>query len=129
MRFLVALIFFLKNWNDFLPFFGVPLLISMVTEMDNKVLRADSETFGETQNVFERMSEPDCIAFTVQNVDLRFCNKQRACSSEVAPAIDEDNEANRCVNLAQKPGGIGQCGMSNRSIVRCRFDHYYKYSI
>ena len=78
----------------------MPLLISMVTEMDNKVLRADSETFGETQNVFERMSEPDCIAFTVQNVDLRFCNKQRACSSEVAPAIDEDNKANRCVNLA-----------------------------
>ena len=84
----------------------MPLLISMVAEMDNKVLRADSKTFCETQNVFERMSESDCITFTVQNADLRFCYLQRARSSEVAPAVDEDNEANWCLNLAQKPQRI-----------------------
>ena len=49
----------------------MPLFISMVAEVDNKILRADSKTFCETQNVFEGMFEPDCIAFTVQDVDLR----------------------------------------------------------
>lgn len=50
----------------------MPLLISMIAEVDNKVLRAYSKTFCETQNVFEGMSEPNCIVFTVQNADLSF---------------------------------------------------------
>lgn len=103
----------------------MPLLISMIAEVDNKVLRAYSKTFCETQNVFEGMSEPNCIVFTVQNADLSFCYLQYTCSCEVAPAIDEDYIANWCKNFTQNSGGIGQSHMSYRSIVRCRFDHYY----
>ncbi len=74
----------------------MPFLIGVIAEVNNKVLRTDSQTFCETQNVFEGMLEPSCIVFTVQNVDLRLSNQQNARSSEVTPAINEDQVAHWC---------------------------------
>ena len=42
--------------------------------MTNKVPGADSQTFGKAQNVFIRMLESDCVAFTVEDVKLGLLN-------------------------------------------------------